>query len=114
MSEHTMTPAEREVPSGPEEDITPPLPRTRDLHRALRIYVAGRTRFWTADEKRAAADERQPTGEPEVSELVAPDDRPGSRVPVPVPETLQFHRAVGTWRDEIPGGRRRPSGSRID
>lgn len=112
MPEDTMTSPEQASPSGPEAGFTPPLPESRDLHRALRIYVAGRTRFWTAEEKREAAGERQPTSEPDVSQIADRAFPVGNRVPVP--ETLQFHRAVGTWRDDIPGGRRGPSGSRID
>ncbi len=89
-----------------------PLPVKRDCRQALRIYVAGRNRFWTADEKRAAGGVNV---SPYESGAVGPTDtEPRSAVGVPVPETLQFHRAVGTWRDEVPGGRRRPSGSRID
>jgi len=93
-------------------DVTTPLPEGRDLRRALRIYVAGRTRFWTADEKRSAAGDSATPSEPDGSGTGEAEH--GARVGVPVPETLQFHRAAGTWRDGIPGGRRRPSGSRID
>ena len=89
-----------------------PLPVRRDFRQALRIYVAGRTRFWTADEKRAAGGVN--VSPYESGEGGTTETEPRAAVGVPVPETLQFHRAVGTWRDEIPGGRRRPSGSRID
>jgi hypothetical protein len=39
---------------------------------------------------------------------------PRAGVAVPVPETLQFHRAAGTWRDEVPGGRGYRARSRTD
>jgi hypothetical protein len=95
-----------------QNETTVPLPGGRDLRRALRIYVAGRNRFWTAEEKRTAAGEKNsPSGSD--GEGTADIER-GTRIGVPVPETLQFHRAAGTWRDGVPGGRRRPAGSRID
>ena len=47
------------------------------------------------------------------SSVIAESER-DARVGVPVPETLQFHRAAGIWRSGVPGERRRPSGSRID
>ncbi len=112
MSEDTRTSPEPAAPSGQDEVVTPPLPESRDLHRALRIYVTGRSRFWTADEKREAAGEKPPASERDIT-AIADRDR-GAGKQVPVPESLQFHRAVGTWRDDVPGGRRRPSGSRID
>jgi hypothetical protein len=94
------------------QDETVPLPGGRDLRQALRIYVAGRNRFWTAEEKRTAAGEREPPFKSGGN--VTSGIEGGARIGVPVPETLQFHRAAGTWRDGVPGGRRRPSGSRID
>jgi len=87
-----------------------PLPGGRDLKKALRIYISGRNRAWTADEKREAAgsdtprelSHRDPTAELE----------PETRIGVPVPDSLQFHRGPGTWRGEMPGGRRRQRGRR--
>jgi hypothetical protein len=112
MHDETATPAGQSASSRSERAEALPLPGGRDVRRALRIYVAGRSRFWSADEKRAAAGEGPAPSEPDSSEIA--DSERDARVRVPVPETLQFHRAAGTWRDGVPGGRRRPSGSRID
>jgi hypothetical protein len=112
MPDDTRTSPEPAVPSGQEAAVTPPLPNTRDLHRALRIYVAGRSRFWTADEKREAAGEKPAASERNITAIADRERGAGNRVAVP--ETLQFHRAVGKWRDDVPGGRRRSFGSRID
>ena len=87
-----------------------PLPGGRDLNKALRIYIAGRNRAWTADQKRGAAGgdvQRGPAG-PAPTEVVDGEMRTG----VPVPDNLQFHRGPGTWRGEMPGGRRRQRGPR--
>jgi hypothetical protein len=89
-----------------------PLPGGRDLNKALRIYIAGRNRVWTADEKREAAGSeapRQPTGQESTPSVEAE-----VRIGVPVPDSLQFHRGPGTWRGEMPGGRRRQRGRRAD
>ena len=87
-----------------------PLPGGRDLSKALRIYVAGRNRAWTADEKREAAGggaRRGPAGR-----VPAESVEQETRIGVPVPESLQFHRGPGTWRGAMPGGRRRQRGPR--
>ncbi len=112
MPDDTMMSPEPAAPSGAKQIVTPPLPEGRDLRRALRIYVAGRTRFWTAGEKREAAGEQESRAQHGIASAADPERGAGSSVTVP--ETLQFDRAVGTWRDGVPGGRRRPSGSRID
>jgi hypothetical protein len=84
--------------------VNVPLPGPRDPKKALRIYVAGRNRAWTAEEKRAAAGDDVAIG--------TTGPKPGGtegrepRIEVPVPTELQFHRGPGTWRGEIPGGRR--------
>ena len=112
MQDETRTPPETEASTGADRTVFTPLPGGRDHRRALRVYVAGRNRFWTADEKRSAAEELETPSRPrgdgsaDIEQLV--------RSGVAVPGTLQFHRAAGTWRDEVPGGRRRPPGSRID
>jgi hypothetical protein len=85
------------------DDTAMPLPAKSDFRQALRIYVAGRNRFWTADEKRVAAGGPGTSTKPDVGGMTEAEPRAG--VAVPVPETLQFHRAAGTWRDEVPGGR---------
>ena len=78
-----------------------PLPGGRDLGRALQIYVAGRNRFWTADEKREAAERRTTGGR--ISERNRIEARETPRTGVPIPDTLEFHRAAGIWRDDLPG-----------
>lgn len=112
MHDETATRSSLSASSGSESAVAVPLPGGRDVRRALRIYVAGRSRFWSADEKRAAAGESAAPSEPGSSGIAASER--DARIGVPVPETLQFHRAAGTWRDGVPGGRRRPAGSRID
>ena len=82
-----------------------PLPGGRDLNRALRIYVAGRSRAWTADEKREAAGGEVRRGS--AGRVPTAGVKAETRIGVPVPESLQFHRGPGTWRGEMPGGRRR-------
>jgi hypothetical protein len=91
-----------------------PLPGGRDLNRALRIYVAGRNRAWTADEKREAAGGDVRRGPAVTGPTADPDADPDAetRTGVPVPDSLQFHRGPGTWRGEMPGGRRLRRGPR--
>ncbi len=95
MSDSGMTSG----PVPPAVDVS--LPGGRDLGRALRIYVAGRNRFWTADEKRQAAERPRSGRAAEVE--AGPTGREPARASVPVPETLDFHRAAGIWRDDLPG-----------
>ena len=85
-----------------------PLPGGRDLNKALRIYVTGRNRAWTADEKREAAGGDARRGKPVRAPTAGVEGE--ERTGVPVPESLQFHRGPGTWRGEMPGGRRRRRG----
>jgi hypothetical protein len=85
-------------------EVKVPLPGQRDLKKALRIYVAGRNRAWTVDEKRAAAGTEVLFAAPD-ADPAGTEDRE-TQIGVAVPETLQFHRGPGTWRGEIPGGRR--------
>jgi len=99
------------VADGAGSPPLPPLPRRIDLEHALQVYVAGRNRMWTEDEKRSAAaagDRRsgEPAADPS-SAAVAPSADP-PRAGVRVPERLAFHRSAGTWRNAVPGGRRRP------
>lgn len=76
-----------------------PLPARSDWRRALGVYVAGRSRALTADEKRGIARQRS-------EQLESP--RPGASRPgkprygVPVPERLAFHRTASTWRNDLP------------
>jgi len=86
MHDETATPAGQSASSRSERAEAPPLPGGRDVRRALRIYVAGRSRFWSADEKRAAAGEGPAPSEPD-SSAIAESER-DARVGVPVPETM--------------------------
>jgi hypothetical protein len=89
-----------------------PVPGERDLKKALRIYVAGRNRAWTADEKRqaAGADDRRT----DRFAGIAFAEEGESRIGVPVPETLQFHRGPLRWRGDTAAGTRRGRGPRED
>lgn len=98
------------VADGAGSPPLPPLPRRIDLEHAFQVYVAGRNRMWTEDEKRsaAAAGDRR-AGEPaDASPAAGVPSADASRAGVGVPERLAFHRSAGTWRNAVPGGRRRP------
>jgi hypothetical protein len=84
--------------------VNVPLPDQRDLKKALRIYVSGRNRAWTAEEKRSAAGDDVPPAAVASGSSTTGGAEP--QVGVPVPDSLQFHRGPIRWRGEIPGGRR--------
>lgn len=86
------------------------LPRRIDLDHALQVYVAGRSRNWTEDEKRTAAarGKRIAAASPEVPEAGDAPRAAAPRAGVRVPERLAFHRSAGTWRVAVPGGLPRP------
>lgn len=67
--------------------------------RALDIYVAGRNRSLSLQEKDLAVRrEQQPSGGRSILESPS--------FGVAVPQELQFFRNAGTWRDRLgPGGR---------
>ena len=81
---------------------------TAHWRHALKIYVSGRNRALTVEEKRSAVGADSP---------VVPDV-PGPRSPtsdsfsaaIPVPRTLEYYRNAGIWRDRIDGGRQRKAG----
>ena len=78
---------------------------TGDWRRALEIYVTGRNRGLTTDEKRRA------TGS-DMSEAAStvPSGRTTSRTStfgVSVPQILDYYRNAGTWRDRIDAFRKR-------
>lgn len=83
---------------------------TADWRHALKIYVSGRNRASTVEEKRSAV---------RVDSVVVPEV-PGPRsttsdllsVGIPVPRTLEYYRNAGIWRDRIDGGRQRSAGRR--
>ena len=77
-----------------------PLPARSDWRRALDVYVAGRSRAITHEQKRsiAASDEaapREATGDVDIP--------PTPRFGVSVPAQLDFYRNAGTWRDRLSG-----------
>lgn len=89
----------------------PPLPRRIDLEHAFRVYVAGRNRMWTEDQKRSAAVAAESGASGPVEDGPPAALAPSAARPhagVPVPERLAYHRSAGTWRNLVPGGRRRP------
>ena len=70
----------------------------RDWRRALDIYVAGRNRSLSVEQKLAASDSGAlATGIPSASGTVTGDPTFG----VSIPETLEYFRNAGTWRDRV-------------
>ncbi len=72
---------------------------TADWRRALDIYVAGRNRALTVDEKRNAVANDSSTADAfdhSGSTLNGP-----SPLGISVPRTLEYFRNAGTWRDRI-------------
>lgn len=85
-------------------------PEARDWRRALRAYVDGHDRGWSADRKhREAAEEVSGASEPAREEAPARTGR-GTRYGVDVPdrESFSFHRSASTWRDRLPAAERLP------
>lgn len=70
----------------------------RDWRRALDIYVAGRNRALSLEQKLAASDLGAQAGDLPSSSGTAPG---GPTFGVSVPETLEFYRNAGTWRDRV-------------
>ncbi|MDX1624770.1 MAG: hypothetical protein R3199_12415 [Gemmatimonadota bacterium] len=85
-----------------------------DWRRAMRAYVAGHDRGWSADRKYREAGESEERGE-RVAEREAeregegaPSDRIRFGVGVPDREDFSFHRGASTWRDRLPRSERLP------
>lgn len=77
-----------------------PLPARADWRRALGIYVAGRSRALTHDEKRrlGGAD-----GEGDAATTGRGATRSSKAVyGVGVPPVFDFYRSASTWRDHLP------------
>lgn len=77
-----------------------PLPASADWRRAFDVYVVGRSRALTADEKRGIARAR-------ARHRASPPERGATRsleasYGVPIPERLQYHRNASTWRNHLP------------
>jgi hypothetical protein len=70
----------------------------RDWRRALDIYVAGRNRALSVEQKLAASDPGAQSADLSISFGTAPAD---PTFGVSVPETLEFYRNAGTWRDRV-------------
>ena len=77
---------------------------TSDWRRALDIYVTGRNRALTTDEKRRAAADMSEAARPARSGATTADT---STFGVPIPRTLEYYRNAGTWRDRIEAFRKR-------
>lgn len=81
---------------------------TADWRRAFDMYVAGRNRAVSLDEKRSVV-------RPDLTDAESTSDS-ASLIPVStiygisVPRTLEYYRNAGTWRDRIKGIRQREAG----
>ena len=79
-----------------------PLPMRSDWRKALDIYVAARSRVLDADEKRHLAKQ---TPHARGGARRTGDARPSATPSrVKVPETLEYFRNAGTWRNRLPAG----------
>lgn len=106
-------------------------PDASDWRRAMRAYVRGHDRGWSADRKyrEAAGESPEGPGSPEPAREEEPDrveapevaSRPpgeeatarterGTRFGVAVPDrtSFTFHRSASTWRDRLPRAERLP------
>lgn len=85
-------------------------PSGTDWRRAMRAYVRGHDRGWSADRKYAeAAEEPSRTPRPERGEEASRAERVTRRgVGIPDRGGFSFHRAASTWRDRLPAAERLP------
>lgn len=80
-----------------------PLPGRSDWRRALGIYVSGRSRALTLDEKRRLGGGSTDGDEGAPSTARNGATRPSRTVyGVAVPRVFDFYRNAGTWRDGLP------------
>lgn len=78
-----------------------PLPARSDWREALGIYVAGRSRALTLDEKRRLGGGAD--GEDDAATTHTGSARPSKTAyGVSVPPVLDFYRNASTWRDGVP------------
>ena len=77
-----------------------PLPARSDWRRALDVYVAGRSRAITHDEKRSIAASGVAGRADEAPDVDVP---PKPSFGVSVPDQLDYYRNAGTWRDRLSG-----------
>lgn len=82
-----------------------------DWRRAMRAYVTGHDRGWSADRKYREAgeseDEQRVAG-PLPGREGTPSDRVRFGVGVPDREDFSFHRGASTWRDRLSAAERLP------
>ncbi|MGI9039276.1 MAG: hypothetical protein ACR2GQ_10480 [Gemmatimonadota bacterium] len=81
-----------------------PLPARADWRAAFDVYVAGRNRALTLDEKRRMASRGQTASREAVSPHTEAVEPGGPSYGVGVPEKLDYYRNAGTWRNQLPGG----------
>ena len=87
-----------------------PLPRSTDWRNALNVYVAGRSRALTFEEKRGIASAAVPPPQPATApaRASATDPEPSAvaepKFGVPIPDVLAYHRNASTWRNRLPEG----------
>ena len=83
-----------------------------DWRRAMRAYVGGHDRGWSADRKYREAGESEEEGPRVTVRRPDPASPPpeGARFGVGVPERedFSFHRGASTWRDRLPAAERLP------
>jgi hypothetical protein len=77
---------------------------------ALEVYVAGRNRGVTLEEKRRIASRAEAPGAPSPPRTDAAEPG-GASYGVGVPEKLEYYRNAGTWRNQLPGGGSHHGGS---
>ena len=78
-----------------------PLPARSDWRRALGVYVSGRSRALTLDEKRRLGGGSGKEGDEATSRGGA--TRPSTAVyGVAVPRVFDFYRSASTWREGLP------------
>lgn len=85
-------------------------PGGTDWRRAMRAYVRGHDRGWSADRKYSeAAEEPARTSRPEQGEEDSRPERATHRgVAIPDRAGFSFHRAASIWRDRLPASERLP------
>lgn len=79
-----------------------------DWRRALDIYVSGRNRALTIDEKRSAVGAEKSDAGSKSGSVSTTTDSPS--IDISVPRDLKYFRNAGTWRDRIDGARQRKAG----
>lgn len=78
-----------------------PLPARSDWRKALGVYVAGRSRALTLDEKRHLGSGANGEGDEETTR--SGTTRPSKAVyGVDVPPVFDFYRNASTWRNGLP------------